>query len=162
MAYVVGRAGRRWEIRESVHTPAGPRARSLATFETLDDGAIDRARRAATRPIDQNQVRAAARRVGAPVAEAASDAAARTLLAELAAGRAPSPALRRLLINRLVAAGPMPELSGDDGIADWAGASPADRGAALHDLLELADRLPAPRRGRLQYPRLAPPRSSDG
>jgi hypothetical protein len=162
MAYVVGRAGRRWEIRESVHTPAGPRARTLATFETLDDAAVERARRAATRPLDRNQVRAAARRVGAPVAEAAVDGAARRLLAELSAGRAPGPALRRLLVNRLAAAGPMPELPGGDGIADWAGASAAERAAALHDLLALADRLPAPRRGPLQYPRLASAHSTDG
>ena len=37
MAYVVARPRGRFEIRESVHTPKGPRARSLANFAHLTD-----------------------------------------------------------------------------------------------------------------------------
>ncbi len=59
MAYVVARPRGRFEIRESVHTPKGPRARSLANFAHLDDEVLDRARRRASRPFDTEAVRAA-------------------------------------------------------------------------------------------------------
>jgi hypothetical protein len=60
MAFVVARPKGRFEIRESVHTPQGPRARSLANFKELDEEVLARARRRATRPFDTNAVRAAA------------------------------------------------------------------------------------------------------
>ena len=60
MAYVVARPKGRFEIRESVHTPKGPRARSLANFAHFDDEVLDRARRRASRPFDAEGVRAAA------------------------------------------------------------------------------------------------------
>lgn len=63
MAYVVARPKGRFEIRESVHTPKGPRARSLANFAHFDDEVLDRARRRASRPFDAEGVRAAAARV---------------------------------------------------------------------------------------------------
>ena len=62
MAYVVARPKGRYEIRESVHTPKGPRARSLANFTQLDDEVLARARERATRPFDPDAVRAAAER----------------------------------------------------------------------------------------------------
>jgi hypothetical protein len=62
MAYVVTRPGGRFEIRESVHTPKGPRARSLANFEFLTDAVLVAARRRATRPFDTEAVRASARK----------------------------------------------------------------------------------------------------
>ena len=52
MAYVVARPKGRFEIRESVHTPKGPRARSLANFEQLTDEVLDPRRRRASRPFD--------------------------------------------------------------------------------------------------------------
>ncbi len=67
MAYVVARPGGRFEIRESVHTPNGPRARSLANFAQLSDEVLATARRRATRPFDADAVRASARRRGVPV-----------------------------------------------------------------------------------------------
>ena len=63
MAYVVARPKGRFEIRESVHTPKGPRARSLANFAHFDDEVLDRARRRASRPFDAEGVRAAAAKV---------------------------------------------------------------------------------------------------
>lgn len=63
MAYVVARPKGRFEIRESVHTPKGPRARSLANFAHFSDEVLDRARRRASRPFDAEAVRAAAARV---------------------------------------------------------------------------------------------------
>src|SRR5438270_14049412 len=67
MAYVVGRPKGRFEIRESVHTPKGPRARSLANFARLTDDVLGRARGRATRPFDTEAVRAAAARAGGSV-----------------------------------------------------------------------------------------------
>jgi len=62
MAYVVTRPRGRFEIRESVHTPKGPRARSLANFASFTDEVLERARKRASRPFDAEAVRAAARR----------------------------------------------------------------------------------------------------
>jgi hypothetical protein len=70
MAYVVARPKGRFEIRESVHTPKGPRARSLANFAHLDDEVLERARRRASRPFDSKAVRAAAERAAAERAAA--------------------------------------------------------------------------------------------
>jgi hypothetical protein len=64
MAYVVARPRGRFEIRESVHTPKGPRARSLANYAHFDDEVLDKARRRASRPFDPGAVRAAAARAG--------------------------------------------------------------------------------------------------
>lgn len=63
MAYVVARPRGRFEIRESVHTPEGSRARSLASFTHLTDEVLAKAGRRATRPFDPDAVRASAARV---------------------------------------------------------------------------------------------------
>ena len=60
MAYVVARPKGRFEIRESVHTPKGPRSRSLANFSNMTDAVLATAGRRATRPFDPDAVRAAA------------------------------------------------------------------------------------------------------
>jgi len=67
MAYVVTRPKGRFEIRESVHTPKGPRARSLANFAHLTDEVLVTARARADRPFDAAAVRASASRAGAPI-----------------------------------------------------------------------------------------------
>jgi hypothetical protein len=153
MAFVVRRPKGRWEIRESRATDAGPRARTLATFGVLTDDVLAQAERASRRGFNRSAVIASARRAGAPVAESSADAAARALLAEFRAGSAPTPGLLRLLRDRIEEL-PAPRLESGGSIADWAGASDADRGDALRDLLELTDRLPAPRRTRLRFPGL--------
>ena len=155
MAFVVRRPAGRWEVRESITTSSGPRARSLATFRVLTDDVLGRAERAATTPFDRADVVAAARRGGAPVAESRVDAAARQLLAALAAGDEPSPGLTRLLQHQLRGLA-TPELAAGDSMADWVGASDEERGSALRDLLGLTDRLPAPRRTKLRFPGLRP------
>ena len=155
MAYVVRSRGRRFEIRESTATAAGPRSRTLATFAVLDDAALASARSRATLAIDTAGLRRAARRLGAPVADPPADAAARRLLGELAAGHRPSPALEALLRQGLVA-GPPPGVEVPGDMSLWVDADDARRGRALVELLELADHLPAPRRGPLSAPRLAP------
>jgi hypothetical protein len=66
MTYVVARPKGRFEIRESIHTPAGPRARSLAGFTVLTDEVLAKAARRAQRPFDPVTVLASGRRAGAP------------------------------------------------------------------------------------------------
>jgi hypothetical protein len=66
MAYVVARPKGRVEIRESQHTPDGPRARSLAGFDVLSDVVLAKAARRARRPFDSEAVLASGRRAGAP------------------------------------------------------------------------------------------------
>lgn len=66
MAYVVRRPRGRFEIRESVHTPSGPRARTLANFSLLTEAVLGAAAARAQRPFDVARVRASAARCGAP------------------------------------------------------------------------------------------------
>jgi hypothetical protein len=68
MAFVVVRPKGRFEIRESVHTKTGPRARSLANFASLTDEVLAKARARASRPFDADAVRASAGRAGAELA----------------------------------------------------------------------------------------------
>ncbi len=77
MAYVVARPRGRFEIRESVHTAKGPRARSLANFADLTDDVLATARDRASRPFDPEAVRASARRALSRRASARRDPARR-------------------------------------------------------------------------------------
>jgi hypothetical protein len=154
MTYVVQRTRHgqpRYEIRESELTDRGPRARSLASFRVLDDAAIAKARARALRPFDPTAVRRSARRVGAPV-EAADSAErdARALLSELVNGAALAPALAALL-RQVLPVGDGPDDS-VEAMLPWAGATAAERGGALRDLLELGDRLPVRPRPPLAFP----------
>ncbi len=67
MAYVVARRKGRFEVRESLHTPRGPRAHTLANFDVLTDEILARAAGKAERPFDVQAVLASSRRAGAPV-----------------------------------------------------------------------------------------------
>ncbi|MBM3658423.1 MAG: hypothetical protein FJW95_02830 [Actinobacteria bacterium] len=152
MAFVVERAARpgtagtgpvrRFEVRESVVTDRGPRARSLVTFTELDEVAMAKARARALRPFDDTEVTAAARRLGAPVVvESAVERHARALLAELRRGNRPPPVLAALIVRAL---GVTPEI--DDNVeaaAEWIGVDDGPRGEAIADLLDLADAMPA-------------------
>lgn len=167
MAYVVARPAGAWEIRESHATPAGPRARTLATFKTLTPEVIEHAQGRAASPLNGDLIRQRARRAGAPVAASQPDRAAGELLAQLTGGQRPRPALQRLLIDALQGSrGGSPDRARDaaepGGPSDsaraagaWIAASPQSRGEALRDLLLLADRLPSPRRpAGARFPRL--------
>jgi hypothetical protein len=76
MAYVVARPNGRFEIRESVHTPLGPRARSLANFALLTEDVLAAAKARADRPFDPIAVLAAADRAGVPITPGARRASA--------------------------------------------------------------------------------------
>jgi hypothetical protein len=159
MAFVVRRPGGRWEIRESLHTKAGPRARSLASFRVLTPDVLERAAQRARTPFAAADIVAAARRSGITIDEAAVDRAARTLLREMARGNLPVPGLRRLLVDRL---SPRKFSDPGGGIGDWFGATDEERGDTLRQLLELTDKLPHRRRGKLAFPGLRPARGGTG
>jgi hypothetical protein len=72
MAYVVPRRGGRFEIRESLHTAKGPRARTLAGFGVLTDEVLRAAARRAQRPFDPEAVIRSGRRAGARIQVASS------------------------------------------------------------------------------------------
>ena len=76
MAYVVVRPNGRFEIRESINTAKGPRARSLANFAVLTDAVLAQATLRATRPFDATMVLAAADRAGVRVTPEARQAGA--------------------------------------------------------------------------------------
>jgi hypothetical protein len=150
-------AARRFEIRESRQTPAGPRARTLATFRVLTDDVLARAAARAERPFDATAVAERAEALGAPRATGTGARAARDLLVSLRAGHRPGPALTALLRAELRG----PSVAAPDSVEpvlEWAGASDDERGRALRDLLRLADRIPTRRRpAGLHFPGIAGP-----
>jgi hypothetical protein len=164
MAYVVPTKRGSYEIRESHSTPKGPRSRTLANFRELDDTVIRKARERAVKPPEPNDLRQAAIRAGAPIAEEPIDRAARETLRLLAGGEALDPMLRRLLADALEPRHGGANPTGEPGspVSDaaraatqWIGASPAARAAALRDLLELTDALPFELRSeQIDFPRL--------
>jgi hypothetical protein len=135
MAYVVARPKGRFEIRESLHTAAGPRARSLAGFAVLTDDVLAKAAQRAQRPFDVGTVVASGRRAGAPVAATAG------------ARRKARDSPRRFVeaSRRMARAFQQPPTL-----------RPADPGAALIDLLGFADAVtrsqPSRRREPLEFP----------
>jgi hypothetical protein len=124
------------------------------TFWELTDEAIAKAQEKATKALSAGKLREAALQAGAPVAPSPVDRAARELLARLAKGERPDPMLRRLLLDALAhedrsdrPADPGATVSDNArSVSEWVGTTPAERGAALEDLLLLADALPLRRR----------------
>jgi hypothetical protein len=166
MAYVVSTKRGGYEIRESESTPKGPRSRTLASFRELDDTVIRKARERAAKPPEPEELRQAALRAGAPVAEEPVDRSARETLRLLAGGAMLDPMLRRLLADALRSEErrasthsemPVPEISDAARSAtQWIGATPEARGEALRELLGLADALPFEIRPEaIDFPRLS-------
>jgi hypothetical protein len=71
MAYVVRRRDGRFEIRESVQTDKGPRARTLANFAVLSEDVLRRAEGRSSRPFDRQAVRKSADRHDTPLDDVA-------------------------------------------------------------------------------------------
>jgi len=144
-----------WEIRESRTTAAGPRARTLATFRVLSAEVLERARTRSSRPVSADELRAIATRAGAPVLARSPNQSAGELLAELASGSQPRPALRKLLLDAIDPNPAEPASDSARAAARWIAVSPARRGETLRDLLLLADRLPTGRASaRARFPRI--------
>jgi hypothetical protein len=125
MAYVVARPKGRFEIRESLHTPDGPRARSLAGFGVLTGEVVAKAAQRAQRPFDVEAVLASGRRAGAPATAGAWRKTGDSPSRFVQASRRMALALQRPPALR-----------------------PADPGAALIDLLGFADAVTANQRAR--------------
>lgn len=69
MTFVVPRRGGRYEIRESIYSKDGPRARSLSNFAILTEEVLAKAARRSSCPFDREGVITSARRAGAPIHE---------------------------------------------------------------------------------------------
>jgi len=161
MAYLVRRSPQRIEIRESHVTPHGPRSRVLASFsDALTPDVLERAGARAARPFDAAALVRRARALGLSVRERSREPEARGLLARLRRGDPLDPALAASLRSALAS---LPEAEPPAALADvaeWLGASAAERGAALRELLDLYGRIassrPAPRqRPRARFPRFS-------
>jgi hypothetical protein len=158
MAYLVRRSPTRIEIRESRSTPKGPRSRVLASFpEALTRDVLDRAATQATRPFDAATLVRRARAQGIPVLERSREPEARALLSRLRRGDPLDPVLAASLkraLERLPEV-PIPESLAE--VSEWVGASAAERGAALRELLDVYGRIvhsrpPRRRRERARFP----------
>jgi hypothetical protein len=124
MAYVVARPAKRFEIRESIHTSKGPRARTLANFAVLNDEVLARAQRRASRPFDVEAVRTSALKAGTAVTSTTSS---------VAVARSSEPETRHFVrSSRRMAASLRPSLP--------TGTRP-DPGETLIDLLNFADQV---------------------
>ena len=141
MAFVVRRPGGRFEIRESRATPAGPRARTLATFRLLTADVLSEAVARAHRPVDVAKIRARAAELRVPRRTSVAAGTAERLIAQLRAGESLPPAI----VNELRSLLPAQTDEIRDTLPDaqeWLGVADAERGRTLVDLLLLADALP--------------------
>lgn len=159
----IRRQGETFEIRECLSTARGPRQRPLARFRrVLTPEVLDRAESAARRPFDRQALQERALRQGIPVSRERRHPAARTLLAQLRAGRPLDPTLVDLLraALELLASEPLPLHLND--VADWVGQPEAVRGKALRGLLRTASRVFRSRGPLRERPDEAFPRFSSG
>jgi hypothetical protein len=148
----IRRQGELYEIRECRSTARGPRQFTLARFKrALTPDTLAEAASRAHRPFDAQRLIDRARARGIPVTPYPRHAAARTLLAELRAGRPLEPTLVAQLGHALAA---MEERSVPSHLidaADWIGQSERARGKALRGLLRTASRI-VRSRGPLRQP----------
>lgn len=149
MAYVVATKPGRYEVRESVSTPKGPRSRTLVSFRELTAETIERVRDKSEKPPTSEELTRLALRAGAPVRSSELDSAASETLRRLASGEQPDPKLRSLLIDALSQESEDQQAAPRKAISDaaraatqWIGVSSEDRANALRELLELSDALP--------------------
>jgi hypothetical protein len=157
MAYVVARPEGRFEIRESLHTQRGPRARTLVGFGVLNDEVLARAAERAQRPFDATAVLASGRRAGAQITAGSPVAPIdhRPPSADLATPRAGSGKTRNHPAGRFVAASNRMARS----LRRTPRTERMSPGEALIDLLGFADAVTASRPARaatpLAFPSLA-------
>jgi hypothetical protein len=159
MAYLRQRKDGRVEIRESIATRVGPRARTLAVFRgALSPDLLERAAALARRPFDREAIRARAVALGVPLSERRGEASARALLRELRRGASLDPLLVTLLREALapLVATAVPEALAE--VAEWLGVGAERRGGVLRGLLRTSDRLVRARPARRQHPAPAFPR----
>lgn len=163
MAFVVATKPSRFEVRESLSTPKGPRSRTLASFSEMTSEVVEKVQAKSQKPPTAAELTRLALRAGAPVRGSQLDEAASETLRRIAGGEQPDPKLRRLLIDALSDQDPSNPASGSKSLvsdaaraaSQWIGVGVEDRAHALRDLLELADALPIRRRApEIGFPRL--------
>jgi len=150
MAYVVATKPGRFEVRESVSTPKGPRSRTLASFREMTAETVERVKESSQKPPSAAELTRLALRAGAPVRGSELDEAARETLRRVASGEQPDPKLRRLLIDALSGQSENRIPRDSKGLvsdaaraaSQWIGVGAEDRGNALRELLDLADAMP--------------------
>ena len=163
----IRRQGDRYEIRECVATPRGPRQLALASFrDVLTPEVLDRAEGRARKVFDRADLVARAASMGIPISERRSHPEARALLALLQRGAELEPTLVQLLVTALegLESRELPAHLAD--AAEWIGQPQRERGAALRGLLRTADRIlrsRAPLRTPLRelFPRFSSARAKD-
>jgi hypothetical protein len=150
MSYVVARPRGRFEIRESLHTQRGPRARTLAGFGVLSDEVLARAAERAQRPFDATAVLASGRRAGARITARSPVAPVdrRSLSADPATTRTGSARTRRTPAGRFVTASNRMARS----LRRTPRSERMSPGEALIDLLGFADAVTASRPARAATP----------
>ncbi len=161
MAYLVHRGSDRFEIRESLATARGPRSRRLVGFRgPLTRDVLSRAAARAQRPFDSRALVRRARAAGVDFVERSREPEARALLSRLHRSDPLDPRLAAVLRAALfrVPEEPLPDELED--VSEWVGATAADRGRALRDLLDLygriaASRPPPPQPEKPRFPRIA-------
>ncbi len=132
----------RYEIRECLVTPRGPRQLSLASFRgALTPEVLDEAEAKARKPLARADLVARAVRMGIPVSERRRHPEARGLLAALQRGADLEPTLVQLLQTALgrLDSRAVPAHLVD--AAEWIGQPERERGVALRGLLRTADRI---------------------
>jgi hypothetical protein len=135
-------ADHRYEIRECIVTPQGPRQRSLVSFrDVLTPEVLDAAEAKAHKPLDRARLTERAKAMGVPVTEQRHHPEARQLLATLQRGGELEPTLVQLLKTALARldARAIPAHLVD--AAEWIGQPERERGLALRGLLRTADRI---------------------
>jgi hypothetical protein len=142
MAFVVERADGRYEIRETVRTPKGPRARTLAIFAECSDEVLDHAESRAVGRFDRDAILAKLPLFVIPWKRSDHTVdLARELLADLARGRPLPPAfvgaLKQALADR---PDEMPDTIPP--MLDWVGASAERRAGVSRQLLKMIDGFP--------------------
>lgn len=161
MAYFAKRTGGRFDIREALATPRGPRSRTLATFRgALTPETLERAERRAMRPLARGRLLARALALGIPITERREERAARELLRLLRRGASLDPVLKTLLKRALDASPAVAVPAPLADVSEWIGVDDARRGETLRDLVRLSDRIARSRPGLRERRRTAFPRFS--
>ena len=146
---MVARPKGRFEVRESLYTPKGPRARTLAGFDVLTGEVLAAATARAQRPLDAGAVVESARRAGAQVRMSTSPtsraraATAKTLDAQ---SEPDAPARRFMEASRRMA----------KSLRAKPHRQPSDPGDTLIDLLGFADEVARSQPARTREPLLFP------
>ena len=138
----IRRQGDRYEIRECLATPRGPRQFTLASFRgALTPEVLDRAEARARKPLKRANLAARAVRMGISVCERRRHPEARALLAGLQRGAELEPTLVQILETALqrLDSRAVPDHLVD--AAEWIGQPERERGTALRGLLRTADRI---------------------